>query len=177
VDVEQHRASVHRVAIPFRPMRAAAITVVSFVLMEPVTYAAHRWLMHGPGIGLHCSHHRTVRQGRFERNDLFPVLFAGVVLAGMAVGFNVPGWNDLVWVGIGITCYGSAYALVHDVYIHGRLSWFGSWRPEVLDRLAAAHRIHHLYGGEPYGMLLPVVPAALRARAAVSEREALRIAP
>ena len=30
----------------------------------------------------------------------------------------------------------------------------------VLERLAAAHELHHRYGGAPYGMLVPIVPAA-----------------
>jgi hypothetical protein len=38
-------------------------------------------------------------------------------------------------------------------------------------RLAAAHRLHHRYGGEPYGMLFPVVPASLRAQAATPSRD------
>ena len=46
----------------------ASLTV--FVLMEPATYAVHRWLMHGPGRGLHRSHHRLAA-GRLEANDLF----------------------------------------------------------------------------------------------------------
>ena len=41
----------------------------------------------------------------------------------------------------------------------------------VLDHLADAHRIHHLYNAAPYGMLVPVVPAELRARAALTERD------
>ena len=28
----------------------------------------------------------------------------------------------------------------------------------MLDRLAAAHELHHRFGGAPYGMLVPIVP-------------------
>ena len=31
-------------------------------------------------------------------------------------------------------------------------------RPALLERLAAAHELHHRFGGAPYGMLVPVVP-------------------
>jgi beta-carotene 3-hydroxylase len=65
------------------------------------------------------------------------------------------------------------YALVHDVYIHGRLGWFRNRRIAAFDRLADAHRIHHLYNAAPYGMLLPVVPAGLRERASRTERDPL----
>lgn len=144
----------------------------AFVVMEPVTAATHRWVMHGLGAFLHRSHHRA-GTGRWERNDWYPVLFAAVVIAGFVAGFNVDGLSTLVPVGIGITLYGAAYALVHDVYIHGRLGWFEHRRVAAFDRLAAAHRIHHLYNAAPYGMLLPVVPAELRERAARTDRNPL----
>lgn len=153
-------------------MRPVLIAMIAFVVMEPVTYAAHRWVMHGIGERLHRSHHRPGSAG-WELNDLYPVMFAGVVLVAMALGFNVDGLGDLVALGVGVTLYGMAYALVHDVYIHRRL---GGWRPpssRVGDRLADAHRIHHLYNGEPYGMLVPMVPAALRERAARTARNPL----
>jgi beta-carotene 3-hydroxylase len=153
-------------------MRVFVVALVAFLAMEPVTYAAHRWIMHGIGERLHRSHHRPNSTG-WEANDLYPVMFAAVVLVGLALGFNVDGLGDLVAVGVGVTLYGAAYAAVHDVYIHRRVR---GWRPpatRVGDHLAEAHRIHHLYNGEPYGMLLPVIPAALRARAARTDRNPL----
>jgi beta-carotene 3-hydroxylase len=152
---------------------AVFAALVAFVLMEPLTYAAHRWVMHGFGERLHRSHHRAVRRPGWEANDAYPVLFASLVMVLLAVGFNVPGLGGLVPVCVGVTLYGAVYALVHDVYIHDRLPLFRGRRVAVLDRLAAAHRIHHLYNGEPYGMLLPVVPRELRERAAATTRDPL----
>jgi beta-carotene 3-hydroxylase len=117
--------------------------------------------MHGIGWSLHRSHHRTA-SARFEANDAFPVMFAAAVCLGLAAGFNVEGWSALVPVGVGVTSYGVAYAAVHDVYVHGRLRWFGDRRVRVLDHLAAAHRLHHRFNGAPYGMLVPVVPRRVR---------------
>ena len=148
------------------------IAGLAFVVMEPITAATHRWVMHGIGARLHRSHHAQ-RVGRFETNDWYPVMFASLVNIGFFAGFNVDGFGGLVPVGIGVTAYGAAYATVHDVYIHGRLGWFRNRRVAVFDRLADAHRIHHLYSAAPYGMLLPVVPADLRARAAQVERNPL----
>lgn len=148
------------------------IALVAFVLMEPFTAATHRWVMHGIGEFLHRSHHRQLHQ-RFEANDWYPVMFAAVVNLGFFAGFNWNGFGVLVPVGIGVTAYGAAYALVHDVYIHGRLGWFTGRRVAVFDRLAEAHRIHHLYNAAPYGMLLPVVPAELRDRADHTTRNPL----
>ena len=142
-------------------MPAVLVAAVAFVVMEPITALVHRYVMHGVGLGLHRSHHRPVRPGesprRWEANDAFPVMFAAVVMVGFAIGFNVAGFDVLVPIGVGVTAYGAAYALVHDVYIHGRLPLFGGRTVPGLERLAAAHRLHHRHDGAPYGMLVPIL--------------------
>lgn len=148
------------------PMFSGTLTSIglalgAFVVMEPITALTHRLVMHGFGWRLHRSHHSSSWQHRWEANDAFPVMFAGVVCLGLAIGFNVDGFAALVPIGIGITAYGIAYALVHDVYIHRRLVPIERPLP-VVDQLAAAHRVHHETGGAPYGMLLPVVPRSSR---------------
>ena len=153
-------------------LSTALIAVVAFVVMEPITAATHRWVMHGIGEFIHRSHHQQ-RNTRWETNDWYPVMFAAVVNVGFLAGFNWDGLGSLVPVGIGVTAYGAAYAVVHDVYIHRRVDWFGDRRIAAFDRLADAHRIHHLYNAAPYGMLLPVVPAALRERASTTQRNPL----
>jgi beta-carotene 3-hydroxylase len=137
---------------------------VAFVAMEPVAYVAHRFVMHGPGMSWHRSHHRP-RTGPVERNDRFPLVFGAATFLAMLAGALVPAVALLLPVGAGVSAYGFVYALVHDGYIHRRLPGF-RWRAAPLDHLAEAHGLHHRFGGEPYGMLAPVVPAALRARAA-----------
>jgi len=146
------------------------IIVAAFVLMEPLTAATHRWVMHGIGEWFHRSHHRSRRKPGWERNDWYPVAFASIVMFGFWLGFNTE-LTALVPLGIGITLYGIAYALVHDGYIHRRIDPFGTRPIDALDRLADAHRIHHLYNAAPYGMLVPIVPAELRARAALTARD------
>lgn len=143
-------------------MSDLSVVLVAFVAMEAVSYLAHRFVMHGVGMGWHRSHHvRTA--GRFERNDLFPVVFAATTILAMTAGVTLPSLHLLYVVGIGVTLYGAAYGFVHDVYIHGRLGRLPQIAP--LEWLKSSHRIHHLFGGEPYGMLLPIVPKALRERA------------
>lgn len=144
------------------------IVVAAFVAMEGVSYLAHRFVMHGPGMGLHRSHHRR-SAARFEANDAFPVAFAGVTILAMTAGATLPSLDVLFDVGVGVTLYGAAYAFVHDVYIHERL---GSWVPRlaVLEWLKSSHEIHHLFGGEPYGMLFPIVGRDLRERASTQAR-------
>lgn len=137
--------------------------------MEPLTYAAHRWVMHGVGWVAHRSHHegRTLdleaRASSLEANDAFPCVFATFTMLALAAGSRRSSLRALLSIGCGVTAYGAAYGLVHDVYIHARLG--RPPRARVLERLKEAHRFHHLYGGEPYGMLLPIVPARVRALA------------
>ena len=144
--------------------------LATVVVMEGFAYVMHRWVMHGIGEWFHRSHHRSRRTPGWERNDWYPVAFAAIVMFGLWLGFNTS-LTALVPLGIGITLYGVAYALVHDGYIHRRIDPFGTRRIDALDRLADAHRIHHLYNAAPYGMLVPIVPAELRARAALTDRD------
>jgi beta-carotene 3-hydroxylase len=141
--------------------------------MEPLTYAAHRWVMHGVGWVWHRSHH--LRRGadghatspwaeRFEANDWFPVVFAGVTVVLMVIGSTARPLGWLIPLGVGVTAYGVAYAFVHDLYIHGRFVRIPAFRP--FEHLRDAHTLHHRFGGEPYGMLCPLVPKEVRARAA-----------
>ena len=61
------------------------LAVLVLVVMEPLTALTHRWVMHGGGWGWHRSHHRPAT-GRFEANDLYPVVFAGLTIAVLCVG-------------------------------------------------------------------------------------------
>lgn len=141
-------------------MRNAFIALAAFVLMEPFTYAAHRWVMHGIGERLHRSHHLNAARSQpelIEANDLYPMAFAAVVMALLAIGFNAAGFSALIPMCIGITLYGAAYFTVHDIYIHRRIRLWGTRKPAALEHLAQAHRTHHATNGEPYGMLFPVL--------------------
>lgn len=144
-------------------MGDGAVVLLAFLAMEAVSYLAHRYVMHGPGMGWHRSHHAVRNESRWEKNDLFPVVFAALTVLAMAAGTSFPSMRGVFVAGVGVTLYGAAYLFVHDVYIHGRLGRLP--RIGLFERLKDAHRIHHLFGGEPYGMLFPIVPRPLRARA------------
>lgn len=149
---------------------AVTLVVASFATMELVSYASHRWLMHGPGMAWHRSHHLPPA-GPVEKNDLFPLCFSLVGAAIFAAAL-IDALTPLRWVGLGVTLYGAAYLFVHDVVIHARLR-LPLPQAAYLDWLRRSHRIHHLFGGEPYGMLVPWVPRSLRRRAASLERDSL----
>jgi len=145
-------------------MVEVAVFLLTFAAMELVAAVEHRWAMHGFAWSWHRSHHQP-HAGRFERNDRFPFVFAGLAIVLFLLGTNVPALALLVPVAAGITAYGAAYFLVHDVYIHGRLGGRHLPRVAVLDRLGAAHELHHRFNEAPYGMLVPVVPSRVRVRA------------
>ena len=130
------------------------VLIATFLIMEGVTWLTHKYVMHGFLWYLHRDHHQ-VEPGFFEKNDAFFVIFA--VPSMLCIAFGVSGgiwW--LAAIGFGIMAYGFAYFIVHDVYIHKRLRLFGNKKVAVLERLAAAHRLHHQFNSEPYGMLLPI---------------------
>ena len=150
---------------------AVLIVVGSFAAMELVSYGAHRYVMHGFGMGWHRSHHAPPH-GRFERNDLFPVCFSAVGVLLFAVATMGPAIAPLFWVAVGVTAYGALYMFVHDIYIHRRLP-VGLPHARYLEWLRVSHHLHHRFGGEPYGMLLPFVSSALRARGAEPDVQSL----
>ena len=145
-------------------IRAGLVVVAAFTAMEAVSYLTHRFVMHGFGFGVHKSHHVN-RDGGFELNDLYPMMFSSVAIMAFTAGTFLPSLRPLVLAGTGVTVYGVAYLFVHEIYIHRRL-WALRRRYGILEWMKSSHRIHHLYGGEPYGMLLPIVPRELRERAA-----------
>jgi beta-carotene 3-hydroxylase len=145
---------------------AIVLALASFVAMEGVSYAMHRWVMHGFGMGWHRSHHAPP-SGRWELNDLFPLCFSAVGITLFALASATSRFAPLFWVGVGVTAYGAGYLFVHEVHIHRRLPvTLPGWR--YFDWLRDAHRLHHRFGGEPFGMLLPVVARRMRVRGVVS---------
>jgi beta-carotene 3-hydroxylase len=148
------------------------VAASTLVAMEPAVAAVHRWVMHGRGWAWHRSHHRW--QGhRIEANDLYPVVFAAATIATMAVGAAIEGLAALVWVGAGVTGYGIAYLVVHDLFIHERLGRLPGARSRYVRWVATAHAVHHRSGRKPYGFLLPRLVSA-SATASTSVQASLR---
>jgi len=145
------------------------LAVAALVLMEPITTLVHRVVFHGFGMGWHRSHHQPPR-GVLEANDLFPVVFSAATIVVLSIGVWVGAGDVLVPIGVGVTAYGAAYLVVHDLVIHRRVA--GLHVPDrVGHRLRAAHNVHHLFGRAPYGFLAPVVPPRLRLEAAARGRD------
>ena len=145
--------------------------------MEGVAYAAHRWVMHGPGWFLHASHHRQ-RIGRFEANDLYAVIFAVPSILLIQGGVNM-GWGSwAIWVGAGIAAYGAIYFGFHDVIVHGRIANRYLPRSTYMKRIIQAHRLHHAtesqVGSVSFGFLWAPRPEVLKRQLAASRQAILR---
>jgi len=141
-------------------IRFALIAIGTFCAMEGVSYLAHRYVYHKLLWVFHRSHHRP-RKGLFEWNDIFPLFFSSVCIVLMYVAVQEPNGSGLLALAVGIAMYGTIYFVIHDLYVHRRARWL-AFRVPYLQRVKKAHMIHHLYGGEPYGLLVFPLPRHLR---------------
>ena len=132
------------------------ITVGCFVGMEAVAWLAHKYLMHGLLWKLHEDHHKKDTTSFFEKNDNFFLIFALPGIACLALGMYTSA-SALLYVGIGITLYGMAYFMVHDIFIHQRFKLFRNANNFYFRAIRRAHKMHHKHlekeHGECFGML------------------------
>lgn len=121
-------------------MMAVAFLLLGFAAMELAGWAIHRYLMHGPLWAIHKTHHQPTKSF-FELNDLFSVLFGSVAV--MLIFRGVDSFDYRFWLGVGISLYGLLYFILHDVWVHRRLKWFGKPRNTFLKGIFKAHQAHH----------------------------------
>ncbi len=126
------------------------ITVVVFILMEGVTWVIHKYVMHGFLWMLHRDHHDHSNEGPLERNDLFFVIFSLPAITLFYFG-ALQNFSPLFYIGLGITLYGAAYFLVHDIFIHQRAKVFSKTKNRYLLALRRAHKQHHKHLGKEDG--------------------------
>ena len=153
--------------------------LVTIAGMEAVAYAAHRWIMHGPGWFLHASHHRP-RTGFWEWNDLYFVIFAAPSILLLLGGVQL-GWGDWATaVGAGIAAYGAIYLGFHDIIVHKRLDHRYVARSAYMKRIVQAHRLHHVVetreGNVSFGFLIAPAPDVLKRQLAEMDEGRIRAA-
>lgn len=171
--MDERRSNAYFQAMAEGWMLPLAIVAITIVAMEIAAFAIHKYVMHGPGWGWHRSHHEP-REGLFERNDLYAVVFAGISL----VFFTIlpPLWAPFWWVGAGMVGYGLLYAFVHDGLVHRRFPFGGTPRSGYLKRLVQAHRMHHAVrereGAVSFGFLY--APPLRKLKAELRSSEARR---
>ena len=83
-------------------------------------------------------------------------MIGAVTVVVMAVGNQFDALRPLLWAGFGVTTYGLAYVVVHDLLVHQRLGRLPLADSRYIRWVAAAHALHHRYGAEPFGFLLPI---------------------
>ncbi|MGR3809217.1 hypothetical protein [Jiulongibacter sp. NS-SX5] len=126
------------------------VTILTFLVMEGITWLTHKFVMHGFLWYLHEDHHQPKYQGVFEKNDAFFLIFALPSMMLMYFGVT-PQVNALLFIGLGIMFYGMAYFLIHDVLIHQRFKWFNNVKNPYLVGLRKAHKVHHKHLGKEHG--------------------------
>ena len=122
------------------PWLPILVVVVTTLCMEAAAWWLHRYVMHGWGWGWHRSHHEP-RNGPFEKNDLYALVFTAISLAFFT--FLAELWAPFWWVGVGTVVFGLLYTLLHDGLVHQRLPFVRRARRGYLKRLIQAHRLHH----------------------------------
>ena len=136
------------------------IILLTILGMEFVAWSAHKYLMHGWLWVWHEDHHKPhfEKEGFFEKNDLFFLVFAIPSALSYIIGSNSETWAFLFYVGIGISIYGLIYFLIHDVYIHQRFKWFKQLDSKYSRAILRAHGSHHTKSTkedcESFGLLL-----------------------
>jgi beta-carotene 3-hydroxylase len=136
--------------------------------MEFVAWSNHKYVMHGFLWEWHKDHHRKdqhkgfplkTEKQRFEKNDLFFLIYALPAVVLMIAGF-VSDFMPVVYIGIGITLYGITYFIIHDVIIHKRINVaFLQQNHNIFIRaIVRAHTAHHRpksqHDFKNYGLLI-----------------------
>jgi beta-carotene 3-hydroxylase len=131
------------------------VVLFTFIAMEFVAWFTHKYIMHGLLWYLHKDHHQ-VEPGFFEKNDAFFLIFA-IPSAYCYITGSM--YHDFrFYIGIGISLYGLAYFIVHEIIIHQRFKYFTHSNNRYIKAIRRAHKIHHKHlqkeQGENFGMLI-----------------------
>ncbi|MBI3143062.1 MAG: sterol desaturase family protein [Bacteroidetes bacterium] len=132
------------------------LVVLSFAAMEAVAWATHKYVMHGWLWSWHRDHH-VHSKGFFEKNDLFGIFFSLLAMGFIFSGLLVPYLWPLFYIGLGVTAYGMAYFVFHDIIVHKRLKHQWQFKGRYMRRIIKVHKVHHKYlqkdGAEAFGFL------------------------
>lgn len=132
----------------------AGVILLTVIGMEFVAWFTHKFVMHGVLWSWHEDHHKPhfEKEGFFEKNDLFFLVFAIPSALCYMFGSFDPDLRLLLYIGIGISIYGLIYFLIHDVYIHQRFKWFRQLDNKYSKAILKAHGAHHANTGKEDGV-------------------------
>ncbi|MEQ1553996.1 MAG: beta-carotene hydroxylase [Ferruginibacter sp.] len=131
------------------------IAFFTFIIMEGFTWWLHKYVMHGFMWFLHKDHHEK-GEGVFEKNDWFFLIFAIPSWLLIMLGVIYQAYWSIA-IGTGLTLYGLAYFIVHEVIIHQRIKLFTRSDNNYIRTIRWAHKMHHKHinkhEGESFGFL------------------------
>ncbi|NDP22146.1 MAG: hypothetical protein GZ091_13855 [Paludibacter sp.] len=130
-----------------------SLLALAYFFMEFVAWSNHNYVMHGFLWKWHKDHHRKdnlqglpkkTEDQRFEKNDLFFLVYAIPAIVLLIVGFSMH-YLPMVFIGIGITLYGFTYFAIHDIIIHHRIkiSFLNKKHNYFIQAIIRAHTAHH----------------------------------
>lgn len=132
------------------------LVLVSFALMEGVAWFTHKYIMHGILWSWHKDHH-VHGKGFFEKNDLFSIFFSLIAMGFIFSGLLVEGLWFNFYIGLGVTGYGLAYFIFHDVIVHRRYKHKWKFGGRYMRKIIRVHKVHHKNlkkdGAEAFGFL------------------------
>ena len=133
-----------------------AILLLTFLLMEFVSWFTHKYIMHGFLWYLHKDHHIVDRNKPLQKNDFFFLIFAIPSMVLIYLGYD--GYQNIMFIGLGIALYGFAYFIVHEIIIHQRLPFLKRLNNRYIKAIRKAHKVHHKHleknGASCFGMLI-----------------------
>ena len=144
------------------------LLVDAFLFMEFVAWFSHKYVMHGFLWKWHADHHRKdhmqgmplqTEDKRFEKNDLFFLVYALPAIILMIIGFSFV-FLPFIFISVGITLYGLSYFIIHDIIIHNRVKFLfkGEKHNRFIQAIMNAHTAHHKPKNKKdfnnYGLLL-----------------------
>jgi beta-carotene 3-hydroxylase len=127
----------------------AFVFLAAFFGMEFVAWFTHKYIMHGFLWSLHESHH-IKREGKFEKNDWFALIFAIPSWLFIMLGVIYKSEISILF-GAGMTAYGIVYFCVHDIMVHQRIKLFRNLNGRYFKALRRAHKMHHKHVGKEDG--------------------------
>ena len=122
-------------------IQSIAIILIVFCIMEFISWATHKYIMHGFLWVLHKDHHVVNKDNVFQKNDFFFLIFAIPSIILIFIGYKDLTYH--LFIGIGIALYGLAYFLVHEIIIHRRLPPPSKTKSRYIKAIRKAHKIHH----------------------------------
>lgn len=132
------------------------VVLITFVVMEFVAWATHKYVMHGFLWSLHKDHHQIDHTKITQKNDWFFLIFA--VPGSSLIILNSIELSYGFFIGIGITVYGFAYFVIHEIFIHQRIKILTNTKSKYLLAIRRAHKVHHKNlnkeNGTSFGMLI-----------------------